>query len=49
MLLCCSHEKLYIKEIMVADQGTVKVREDQVLLQPSNTDVAFLVVSDPFE
>ena len=41
-------EKLYGKEITVADREMVEDRVDQVLSKAADTDVAFLVVGDPF-
>jgi diphthine methyl ester synthase len=41
-------EKLYGKEITVADREMVEERVDQVLSEAADTDVAFLVVGDPF-
>nr|CAB3500788.1 unnamed protein product [Digitaria exilis] len=41
-------EKLYGKEITVADREMVEERVDQVLLEAADADVAFLVVGDPF-
>ena len=41
-------EKLYGKEITVADREMVEERVDQVLNEAADTDVAFLVVGDPF-
>ncbi|RLN15507.1 hypothetical protein C2845_PM02G24600 [Panicum miliaceum] len=49
LLLCCVQEKLYSNKITVAGQEMVKEHVDQVPLEPADTDVAFLVVSDPFE
>lgn len=46
--LCCVQEKLYGKEITVADREMVEERVDQVLLEAADADVAFLVVGDPF-
>ncbi|KAG2564917.1 hypothetical protein PVAP13_7NG109501 [Panicum virgatum] len=37
-------EKLYIKEVTVAGQEMVKEHVDQVLLDPADTDVTFLMV-----
>nr|TKW38899.1 hypothetical protein SEVIR_1G144800v2 [Setaria viridis] len=41
-------EKLYGKEITVADWEMVEERVDQVLLEAADTDVALFVVGDPF-
>ncbi|KAL6902130.1 hypothetical protein ACP4OV_005006 [Aristida adscensionis] len=41
-------EKLYGKEITVADRETVEERADQMLHEAAEADVAFLVVGDPF-
>ncbi|RLN33985.1 hypothetical protein C2845_PM03G35970 [Panicum miliaceum] len=49
LLLCCIQEKLYSKEITVAGQEMGKKHVDQVLLEPADADLAFLMVSDPFE
>jgi hypothetical protein len=49
LLLCCVQEKLYSNEIMVAVQEMVKEHVDRVPLEPADTDVTFLVVSDPFK
>ena len=46
--MCCVQEKLYGKGITVADREMVEERVDQVLLEAADTDVAFLVVGDPF-
>jgi len=40
---------IYIKEVTVASQEMVKEHVDQMLLEPADTDVTFLMVSDPFE
>ena len=40
---------IYIKEVTVASQEMVKEHVDQILLEPADTDVTFLMVSDPFE
>ncbi|WVZ56957.1 hypothetical protein U9M48_007415 [Paspalum notatum var. saurae] len=44
----CVQEKLYGKEITVADREMVEERVDQVLSEAADADVAFLVVGDPF-
>ncbi|KAG1354047.1 Granule diphthine synthase [Cocos nucifera] len=41
-------EKLYGKEITVADREMVEERADVMLSEASESDVAFLVVGDPF-
>ncbi|GJN07863.1 hypothetical protein PR202_ga25731 [Eleusine coracana subsp. coracana] len=41
-------EKLYGKEITVADREMVEERADQMLSEAANADIAFLVVGDPF-
>ncbi|XP_040378607.1 probable diphthine methyl ester synthase [Oryza brachyantha] len=41
-------EKLYEKEITVADREMVEERADQMLREAADADVAFLVVGDPF-
>jgi diphthine methyl ester synthase len=41
-------EKLYGKEITTADREMVEERADQMLHEAADTDVAFLVVGDPF-
>ncbi|KAK3147225.1 hypothetical protein QOZ80_3BG0279690 [Eleusine coracana subsp. coracana] len=41
-------EKLYGKEITVADREMVEERADQMLSEAAGADVAFLVVGDPF-
>ena len=41
--------KMYMKEITVADRDMVEERVDQVLREATNTDVAFLVIDNPFE
>lgn len=41
-------EKLYGKSIIVADRETVEEKADDILLEASSSDVAFLVVGDPF-
>jgi hypothetical protein len=40
---------IYIKEVTVASQEMMKEHVDQMLLEPADTDVTFLMVSDPFE
>jgi len=40
---------IYIKEVTVASQEMVKEHVDQVLLEPADTDVTFLMASDPFK
>ncbi|KAK1273167.1 putative diphthine synthase [Acorus gramineus] len=41
-------EKLYGKQITVADREMVEERADEILLEAREVDVAFLVVGDPF-
>uniref|UniRef100_A0A453KH23 diphthine methyl ester synthase n=1 Tax=Aegilops tauschii subsp. strangulata TaxID=200361 RepID=A0A453KH23_AEGTS len=41
-------EKMYGKEITVADREMVEERADQMLSEAADADVAFLVVGDPF-
>ncbi|EMS62661.1 putative diphthine synthase [Triticum urartu] len=41
-------EKMYGKEITVADREMVEERADQMLSEAAEADVAFLVVGDPF-
>lgn len=41
-------EELYGKEIVVADREMVEERADQMLEAALDSDVAFLVVGDPF-
>ncbi|KAJ6851604.1 putative diphthine methyl ester synthase [Iris pallida] len=41
-------EELYGKEVAVADRETVEERADAMLSEAADTDVAFLVVGDPF-
>jgi diphthine synthase len=41
-------EKMYGKEITVADREMVEERADQMLTEAADTDIAFLVVGDPF-
>ncbi|XP_047051724.1 probable diphthine methyl ester synthase [Lolium rigidum] len=41
-------EKMYGKEITVADREMVEERADQMLTEAKDADVAFLVVGDPF-
>lgn len=41
-------EKLYGKTIIVADREMVEEKVDQILIEASESDVAFLVVGDPF-
>ena len=53
-IIACSYVEsrrscIYIKEVTVASQEMVKEHMDQVLLEPADTDVTFLMVSDPFE
>jgi len=53
-IITCSYVEsrrscIYIKEVTVASQEMVKEHVDQMLLEPADTDVTFLRVSDPFE
>ncbi|KAL2503992.1 putative diphthine synthase [Abeliophyllum distichum] len=41
-------ENLYGKSIIVADRETVEEKADDMLLEAQSSDVAFLVVGDPF-
>lgn len=41
-------EKLYGKDIVVADREMVEERADAILREASDSNVAFLVVGDPF-
>lgn len=41
-------EKLYGKPLIVADREMVEEKADSILLQACDSDVAFLVVGDPF-
>ncbi|XP_027092710.1 probable diphthine methyl ester synthase isoform X2 [Coffea arabica] len=41
-------EKLYGKSITVADREMVEEKADDILLEATSSDVAFLVVGDPF-
>ncbi|KAK8935998.1 putative diphthine synthase [Platanthera zijinensis] len=41
-------EKLYGKTIIVADREMVEEKVDQILIEASESDIAFLVVGDPF-
>lgn len=41
-------EELYGKEIIVADREMVEERADRMLEEALDSDVAFLVVGDPF-
>lgn len=43
-----AQEKMYGKEITVADREMVEERADQMLREAADADVAFLVVGDPF-
>jgi diphthine methyl ester synthase len=43
-----NQEKLYGKEIEVADREMVEERADVMLQEALESDVAFLVVGDPF-
>lgn len=39
---------MYGKSIIVADRGMVEEKADDILLEARDSDVAFLVVGDPF-
>ncbi|KAG0453362.1 hypothetical protein HPP92_026026 [Vanilla planifolia] len=41
-------EKLYGKSIIIADREMVEEKVDDILIEASESDVAFLVVGDPF-
>lgn len=41
-------EKLYGKSIIIADREMVEEKADDILLEARSSDVAFLVVGDPF-
>lgn len=41
-------EKLYEKPITLADREFVEEKSDDMLLEAASSDVAFLVVGDPF-
>lgn len=41
-------EKLYGKSITLADREMVEEKADDILLEARSSDVAFLVVGDPF-
>jgi diphthine synthase len=41
-------EKLYGKSITLADREVVEEKADDILLEARGSDVAFLVVGDPF-
>ncbi|GFZ10380.1 tetrapyrrole (Corrin/Porphyrin) Methylase [Actinidia rufa] len=41
-------EKLYGKPVILADRETVEEKADDILLEAHESDVAFLVVGDPF-
>lgn len=41
-------EKLYGKSIVLADRETVEEKADDILFEARSSDVAFLVVGDPF-
>ena len=53
-IITCSYVEsrrscIYIKEVTVASQEMVKEHVDQVLLEPADIDVTFLMASDPFK
>lgn len=41
-------EKLYGKPVTLADRETVEEKADAILEEAQESDVAFLVVGDPF-
>ena len=41
-------EKLYGKPVILADRETVEEKADEILSAAADSDVAFLVVGDPF-
>lgn len=41
-------EKLHGKSIIIADREMVEEKSDEILLEAQSSDVAFLVVGDPF-
>ena len=41
-------EKLYGRRVILADRETVEQGADQILEQAKSSDVAFLIVGDPF-
>lgn len=41
-------EKLYGKPVVLADRETVEEKADAILSEAQESDVAFLVVGDPF-
>lgn len=47
-VICCPQEEYYGKELMVADRDLVEQGADEILKDADVTDVAFLVVGDPF-
>jgi hypothetical protein len=47
-LLSFVQEKLYGKSITLADREMVEEKADEILLEARGSDVAFLVVGDPF-
>lgn len=41
-------EKLYGKSLILADREMVEEKADEILMEASSSNVAFLVVGDPF-
>lgn len=52
MYFCCrcflSQEKYYGRELLLADRDMVEQQADEILKGADVSDVAFLVVGDPF-
>lgn len=46
--LCSPQEEYYGKELTLADRDLVEQGADEILKDADVTDVAFLVVGDPF-
>lgn len=50
--LCChcflTQEEYYGRELLLADRDTVEQQADEILKGADVSDVAFLVVGDPF-
>ena len=45
---CSSHYRFYGREVILADRDLVEQGADEILLSAKDSDVAFLVVGDPF-
>lgn len=45
---CCVQEKLYGRPITLADREMVEEKADKILSESQDSNVAFLVVGDPF-